>query len=1087
MTATEHSNKLLAHLRRKAPYSIVDRGIEYAEQGRVQECSKSGNKLIGVVQEPDGEALAVQLQIVSFQEIEARCSCCSHAEMVEQWCQHAVALLWRSTELGFFDPNSGFAASESVYRFNTSTPEDIAAVLAEAAAHAPAGTVSARPPQEVTIIFDLSGDRLGVQVLFDDEPQGPALFSSLNERVGRALDRVLLQVLDDEGTWDDSEQQWYVNSSSGIELVTGLAQEYLEVRSRSSNQPIQFASTWLDARVAIRWIEGSAELTMLWVLPDGATQPKTEEMLGNGPFWTALNNTLYRISPAASKIARVFPYGSSITLTRSQVGPILEALDGIGAEHSIVTVENPADQPDTDVKTPVPALELYRRENYSEHFSPSQQIEIEGTLSFEYPDPPETENIVYLPNREEELKHRNLIRSIGFESQGNWKKYVIRGDHALDLVEGGTSLFPKGWRVTGLDSIKRKVRFSKLAVRVDVSTPAEPGEEWLGGPLDWLDCKVTLVQNNGTVPLSTIFKSSRTQTDKWIRLDNGSYARAPGGGLNQLRTMLGMLDPNFRLTNTIKTRLSSAQAIGFIQLEGGGFDVSLDPRIAALSEKLKDFTSITAAKGSRGFKGELRSYQEEGLGWILFLNEFNLGGVLADEMGLGKTVQALAALQYYKDRRKVEQRLKEPTLIIAPTSVITNWAYEARRFTPRLKTLLLHGPSRKSRFSEIPEADIVITSYALLRVDRQELEKYQFSYLILDEAQNIKNPQAATTKAAKALRARWRLALSGTPTENRPSELWSIMDFLMPGYLGSLEFFRNHIEKPILDGGPTAQVAKLLNMKTRPFLLRRTKAQVEKDLPPKLESLLHVEMTPAQQQLYMQILNEVRPRVFEEVEKRGIRGASVSILSALLRLRQVCNHPNSIDSLKHLPGYDSGKFELLKDLVSEALENGRKILLFSQFIEMLTIIKKWLIQSKVNYLYLDGSTKDRQSLIDRFNEDENVRLFLISLKAGGTGLNLTAADTVVIYDPWWNPAVEGQAVDRAHRIGQTKAVSVYRLITEDSVEQKIMTLKEKKARLFDALVNESGLGSVRLTRADLEHIFSPLSAESIEAQAQAGQ
>ena len=346
--------------------------------------------------------------------------------------------------------------------------------------------------------------------------------------------------------------------------------------------------------------------------------------------------------------------------------------------------------------------------------------------------------------------------------------------------------------------------------------------------------------------------------------------------------------------------------------------------------------------------------------------------------------------------------------------------------------------------------------------------------VVLDEAQNIKNPQATTTKCAKAIRARRRLALTGTPTENRPMELWSIMDFLMPGYLGSAEFFRSNIERPILEGGTSTHVAQMLNAKTRPFILRRLKADVEKELPPKIESVLHVDMTASQRDMYTQILNEVRPKVFDAIKKKGVQGASISILAALLRLRQVCNHPNSIDAFSEFAGYDSGKFNLLKDLTQEALESGRKILLFSQFRGMLGIIRSWLDETGVEHLYLDGATRNRQELIDRFSQDESVRLFLISLKAGGSGLNLMAADTVIIYDPWWNPAVESQAVDRAHRIGQNRTVSVYRLVTENSVEQKIMELKARKSKLVDALINENGLSTVNLSKSDLESLFSPL-------------
>jgi non-specific serine/threonine protein kinase len=451
-------------------------------------------------------------------------------------------------------------------------------------------------------------------------------------------------------------------------------------------------------------------------------------------------------------------------------------------------------------------------------------------------------------------------------------------------------------------------------------------------------------------------------------------------------------------------------------------------------------------------------------------------------MGLGKTVQTLAFLQ---NVHRSSNKPVAPSLIVAPTSVTTNWLYEARRFTPDLSPLVLHGPHRKKLFSSIPSHDIVITSYALLRLDRHELSQQPFSVLVLDEAQNIKNPTAATTKAAKMLKARARLALSGTPTENRPLELWSIIDFLMPGYLGTVDFFRNYVEKPILEEGPLSKTGEVLKAKIRPFILRRTKAEVERDLPPKIESVLHVEMTYSQRELYTKILEEVRPKVFDAIEKRGMSGATVSILTALLRLRQVCNHPNSINALKEIEGFDSGKFNLFKELVLEALESNRKILVFSQFKEMLSLMQSWVEEIGIPYLYLDGSTKDRQDLVDTFNSDPNIRLFLISLKAGGTGLNLTAADTVIIYDPWWNPAVESQAVDRAHRIGQVKTVNVYRLVTENSVEQRIMELKRKKASLVDALVNDNSMSPLTLTTRDLELLFeSPLSEVKTEAAPQ---
>ena len=612
---------------------------------------------------------------------------------------------------------------------------------------------------------------------------------------------------------------------------------------------------------------------------------------------------------------------------------------------------------------------------------------------------------------------------------------------------------------------------------MSVSVQESKGTEVKKGSQYWFDAHISLTQNNSNLPISSLFKPSRSNSERWIRLDTGAYARVPTGSLHQLRTTLGMIDPGYKLSNTIKARLGTAQAVSLGRLSDASVRMQMDKKLTELQTRLVEFKSIEPIKINRDFQGKLRTYQDEGFRWINFLDDFELGGILADEMGLGKTVQTLAFLQHLKQKRKKEltkgKKLK-PVLIVAPTSVVTNWCYEVKRFTPDLTYLLLQGPQRKALFKEIPNHDIIITSYALLRLDKPELERHQFEYFIIDEAQNIKNPTASVTKAAKAIPSRGRLALTGTPTENRPLELWSIIDFVMPGYLGSEEFFKTNIEKPILESENSANVTKFLNAKTRPFIMRRTKAEVEKDLPPKIESVVHVEMTSSQAQLYAQVLEEVRPKVLDAIEKKGVGGASISILAALLRLRQICNHPNSIEALKDIQGFESGKFNLLKDLVVDALANGRKILLFSQFREMLGIIRRWLEQDKVNHLYLDGTTKNRQDLIDEFNTNPDVKLFLISLKAGGTGLNLTAADTVFIYDPWWNPAVESQAVDRAHRIGQTKAVSVYRLVTENSVEQKIMALKAKKSKVVDALMNEQGLSTMKLSKMDLESLFEPI-------------
>ena len=1086
-------SKILSHLKKLAPFSVVERGIGWASQDMIADLSSSAHAISGVVREDENTTHTVSLSIISAHEVDATCTCCTQADMQEQWCAHAVALLWRAADLDFFEPRGGFGERESTFRVNSSSPQEVAQAIRDVHSletSAESSEASAAPTTytpDVSIILDLSSDRLGIKVAFNDQEQEPTIFEGFKHSSTRALDNLLLQVLEDEGSWDEHSRLWFINSSKGIELILGLIEEYETVLNIKDLQPISVVHSTIGAKLHAEWRANSLELSMRWIAPEsagGREMTRSQDVFGTGPFWSLVEGKIYRLSPLAARIASIFGSSHSLSITRPQVGPILEVLNELGSEQfSALEVVNPELQPSVEIKDPSPILYLERRDVASDHFTSHRSIEIGATIDFEYPTPPSNSNVVFLRSRRLEAEHLSQLAAIGFSTTTEQRKYTIQGDAALDFVHESYKTLEEPWKLMGYEAVKKGIRFSDLRISVALSGASAKKDlddleemqdsEKKSGGIDWFDCHVSVIQNNANLPLSAVFKNARGDNDRWTRLDSGAYARIPGGNLAQLRTILGMVDPNCRVSNTIKTRLSLAQAISLGRINDAGFSVSLDRKLAALNAKLSSFSEIKPVPTSKGFHGKLRHYQEDGVSWLNFLHEFELGGILADEMGLGKTVQTLAFFQHLRDKRG-KKKVKKPVLIVAPTSVITNWNYEIKKFTPEMTVVMLHGPGRKALFEQVQDADIVLTSYALLRVDRYELERYEFSHIVLDEAQNIKNPQAATTKAAKAIRARHRLALTGTPTENRPMELWSIMDFLMPGYLGSYEFFRANIERPILEGGTSVNVAQLLNAKTRPFILRRLKADVEKELPAKIESVLHVDMTPSQRQMYAQILNEVRPKVFDAIKKKGIQGASISILAALLRLRQVCNHPNSIEAFEDLEGYESGKFNLLKDLVVEALESGRKILLFSQFRGMLGIIRRWLEEIQVNHLYLDGATRNRQDLIDQFTTDESVRLFLISLKAGGSGLNLMAADTVIIYDPWWNPAVESQAVDRAHRIGQNKTVSVYRLVTEDSVEQKIMALKEKKSKLVDALVNENGLSTLKLAKADLESLFSPL-------------
>ncbi len=502
------------------------------------------------------------------------------------------------------------------------------------------------------------------------------------------------------------------------------------------------------------------------------------------------------------------------------------------------------------------------------------------------------------------------------------------------------------------------------------------------------------------------------------------------------------------------------------EMEKMGITLKMSRKFSNFWKEISTFSNMDTTALPKASKAELREYQLKGYSWLWFLYKYGLNGVLADDMGLGKTVQTLTLLQKAKEKDG-----KEVSLVICPTSVVFNWENEIDKFAPNLKYMTLTGVDRKKKFEEIEKYDVVITSYALIRRDIADLKKQKFRYVILDESQNIKNVQSQTSKACNQLNSAHRLALSGTPIENKLEELWSIFNFLMPGFLFDANEFNHRFVNPIMENEDT-EVQKRLKSQIYPFILRRMKRDVAKDLPDKIESVAYCNLTPDQEDLYLQVLDSTKEELFKSIETVGLEKSRMSIFSALLRLRQICCHPRLYDKEGKLGINESGKFEQLQGMLEEIISEKHRILLFSQFVGMLDIIKKWLEEKGIKHEYLSGKTKDRQEVVERFNNDPTIPIFLVSLKAGGTGLNLTGADYVIHYDPWWNPAVEDQATDRAYRIGQTKKVFVYRLITKNTVEEKIQALKSKKRSLVDSVISIDRNIVKSLTYQDIKDIFS---------------
>ncbi|NCC70945.1 DEAD/DEAH box helicase [bacterium] len=480
--------------------------------------------------------------------------------------------------------------------------------------------------------------------------------------------------------------------------------------------------------------------------------------------------------------------------------------------------------------------------------------------------------------------------------------------------------------------------------------------------------------------------------------------------------------------------------------------------------ELKEKQPISPIQIPEEVENILRNYQKEGIYWLYFIQKYNFGGILADEMGLGKTIQALSILAMNKGDNHI---------VVCPKSLIYNWENEIKKYFPQMKVLIIDNESdkRKDCIKNAKNYDVSITSYSMLQKDYREYieNNIEYNYMILDEAHYVKNMKTLSAKAVRVVPSKRKLLLTGTPLENNLEELYGTFDLVMPNYLGSMLDFRREFVSKIERNNMIA--LEILQSKIRPFILRRTKKEVLKELPDKQEQIVYNEMTNKQIIIYNEVLNRVKNEVNELIEKQGFDKSRIQVLSALLKLRQICNHPAILDQSFKNEEMICGKHEQFLELLEEVIDSGEKVLVFSQFTSMLDIFQNDLNSKKINFLRLDGSTKNRQEVVDQFNEDEKVKVFLISLKAGGVGLNLTAASAVFLYDPWWNPMAEQQAIDRAHRIGQKKTVNIYKFITKNSIEEKILKLQERKGNMFENLIAADNGFIKKLEWEDLMELF----------------
>ncbi|OGX85343.1 helicase SNF2 [Hymenobacter lapidarius] len=631
----------------------------------------------------------------------------------------------------------------------------------------------------------------------------------------------------------------------------------------------------------------------------------------------------------------------------------------------------------------------------------------------------------------------------------------------LLTVENGQATLPKGEAFKWLHD--NTMALAELGYTVEAASTAT--KSYFIGPTsvhvgiqeagDWFDVRGTVRFGDIEVPFIRL-RGHILQRRREFKLPNGQIAIIPEEWFTDYLELFAFGEETPEGLNLRRHHLALVADLQSNELA----TVRMGRKLA----KLRDFAEVEDHPLPVGFLGELRPYQKAGYNWLRFVQDYHFGGCLADDMGLGKTIQTLAMLQ---QRAESGEAQNAASLLVLPTSLVFNWLNEAQKFTPDLRVLAYTGTYRDKNPDRFADYDVVLTSYGIVRLDTEMLASYKFDYVILDESQAIKNPSSTTSQAVRQLRSKHRLILTGTPVENSTMDLWSQMSFINPGLLGTQAFFRKEFLKPIekhQDEGRTRRLHALI----KPFILRRHKSQVAKELPEKTEQLSYCPMTEEQAHAYEETKSFYRNKILRNLDENGPASTQFLLLQGLTRLRQIANHPRLADDTY---AHESGKLREVLRMLRNVVAEGHKVLVFSQFVQHLALVRAALNERQMPYAYLDGATRDRPAEVARFQETEDLKIFLISLKAGGVGLNLTAADYVFILDPWWNPAVEAQAVDRAHRIGQQRPVFTYKFITQGTVEEKILALQRRKLALVSELIATDEAVIKHLTRADIEELL----------------
>ncbi len=789
------------------------------------------------------------------------------------------------------------------------------------------------------------------------------------------------------------------------------------------------------------------------ITPD---EPAFNEVLFASYWWVLYQNTLYPLASLEDiKAIYQFEHNVEMKVHKNDFSGFFENF--VEPLTQKFPVEMNLNREIKEVNTNNPELKVYLKEldNFL-IFQPAvnyngTEVELTGGDAFWQ----QSDEALIKINRKQEQEQflEDTLRSLhpNFQKQlNNDYFYLAAGDFMKDhwFLDAFQMLRDNGIEVYGQNELKNlKFNTHKPSVSMNMSSG-----------IDWFDVEMEVTFGDQTVRPKDVRKALQ-KGQNYVQLGDGTYGVLPQAWLKKYENL-------FRYGNIKKDKIAFPKT-HFNLLDDLYEEIdntAVAEEIAEKKRKLKDFRKLEQKPIPKGIQAELRDYQKEGFYWLNFLDEFQWGGCLADDMGLGKTLQVLTFLQYKK-----EQGETKPSLIVVPTTLIFNWENEIQKFAPEFTYFVNWGTSRIRSQEAFNDYDLIIASYDIIKNDIELFSEFQFHYVILDEAQAIKNPKSQRFKAVTLLKADNRLTLTGTPLENNTFDLYSQMSFLNPGLLGSQENFKSEFATPIDKNKDPEQSQKLRKL-VHPFILRRKKEEVEQELPEKTVDVLYCEMDAKQKKVYDAFKNDFRDKILKKVDQEGINNSQFYILQGLLKLRQICDSPALLNEEADYGNHSTKLNELLSHVTEKTGQH--KLLIFSQFVGMLRMIRQELENSEIDFEYLDGQTKNRQEKVERFQNDANCRVFLISLKAGGTGLNLTEADYVYIVDPWWNPAVEEQAIDRTHRIGQTKHIFGYKMICKDTIEERVIQLQQKKSELADELIGSEQGFVKNLTRDDLAELFS---------------